>query len=69
MSRYRKGNQCSECGKVYIKKCPDICWKCGNILYKTEQSGIFGIRKRGNVREVIAKRTLFGWKIRKESRE
>ena len=69
MSRYRKVNQCSECGKVYIGGCPDICWKCGNILYKTGQSGIFRTRKSENVREVIAKRTLFGWKIRKEPEE
>jgi DNA-directed RNA polymerase subunit RPC12/RpoP len=57
---YREVYRCKECGKIY-ERYPVICEKCGERLV-TE--GFFDDYKTESLEVIVAKRTLFGWKVR-----
>lgn len=58
--KYIEARQCADCKKVY-KKSPYICKKCGARLLNDLSCGTYRTNKC-NV--VIAKKTLFGWKVK-----
>ena len=68
MAKYQEVRQCVECGKIYpgiYPRLPYICYKCGTrlledrkVLFETE------IHRTDSCRVVIAKRGLFGWKVK-----
>lgn len=69
MDGYREVFRCKECGKIYENGIPYICKKCGTEI-GTETPIIFqalGHKKvtlTDNCEKVIAKKTLFGWKVK-----
>lgn len=71
MSEYKEVCRCKECGEIYDKGIPYICRKCGARI-GTSTPLVMQMLGRGEVtltekcEKVIAKKVLFGWKIRKE---
>lgn len=68
MSEWKEVKRCKECGKVYDKGIPEICVKCG-ARFGTASAfmALFGQRRvlrSSKCETVVAKRTLFGWKVR-----
>lgn len=71
MSEYKKVCRCKECGKIYPNGISYICGKCGATIGK--QTSLFLQAMGGDpvtltdkCEKVIAKKGLFGWKIRQE---
>lgn len=71
MGDYKKVSRCKECGEIYPNGIPYICRKCGATI-GTPTPMIFQALGHGPVtltdkcEMVVAKKTIFGWKIRKE---
>ncbi len=71
MGDWKKVYQCTECGKVYEhNSIPEICKKCGTVLgTKTVFTKMFygdnGMLRSDKCRCVIARRTIFGWQIKR----
>ena len=69
MAGYREVFRCKKCGKIYGNGIPYICQKCGTEI-GTETPIIFqalghkAVTLTDNCENVIAKKTLFGWKIK-----
>ena len=69
MAGYREVCRCKECGKIYPNGIPYICEKCGTEI-GTETPIIFQALGHREVtltdkcEKVIAKKTLFGWKVK-----
>lgn len=63
--KYIEVRQCADCKKVY-KKVPYICKKCGARLLE-DKSFLFTteVHRTDKCKVVIAKKTLFGWKVKK----
>lgn len=74
MGRYREVFRCMECGKIYKNRIPYTCEKCGAGI-GVETPIIFQVLGRGEVtltdkcEKIIAKRTLFGWKVKGKGSE
>lgn len=70
MAKWQEVRRCKECGKVYDGPIPEICVKCGVRLGTVSAfMALFGQRqvlRTDKCETVIAKKTLFGWKIRQE---
>lgn len=70
MGYYKYVTRCKACGKIYENGTPYICHKCGTML-GTETSiflqalGAGQVTLTDNCEKVIAKKTLFGWKVKK----
>ena len=62
MAGYREVFRCKECGKIYENGIPYICQKCGTKI-GTETPIILAVALTDNCENVIAKKTLFGWKV------
>lgn len=64
MGKYQEVRQCTECKKIY-KLAPYICHKCGARLIE-DKTLLFQTNayRTDNLKVVIAKRTLFGWKVK-----
>lgn len=73
MSEYKEVCRCKECGEIYDKGIPYICRKCG-VRIGTSTPLVMQMLGHGEVtltekcEKVIAKKVLFGWKIRKEDK-
>lgn len=66
---YMEVRQCADCKKIYLQV-PYICKKCGaklledrTVLLHTETC------RTDKCKVVIAKKTLLGWKVKKEGAE
>lgn len=71
MSYYKEVCRCVNCGKIYSNGVPTICYKCGVELGSTNEFSKFFLGEERivlneNCEKVIAKRTIFGWKIKKD---
>lgn len=74
MMKWRSVHRCKVCGKVYPDDVSEICYKCGiQIAHESSFLEYLGASKTmvptDNLESVIAKRTLFGWKFKKENME
>lgn len=63
---YREARRCKRCKKVYYPSAPDICCKCGTKLYNNYA---IGPHRTDDCEVVIAKKTLFGWKVKEGDEE
>lgn len=66
---WKKVNRCRECGKIYEKGIPYICRKCGAEIGRptsliAQALGGGPVTLTEKCEKVIAKRGLFGWKVR-----
>lgn len=74
MNGYKEVCRCKECGEMYTKGIPYICTKCGTKI-GTPTPLILQVLGNGEVtmtdkcKKVIAKKTLFGWKIKQNEKE
>ena len=74
MAGYREVGRCMECGKIYGNGIPYICDKCGErIGIKTPEIlqalGHGKVTLTDKCEKIIAKRTLFGWKVKEKRSE
>ena len=72
MKGYMKVRRCKECGKIYPGDVPELCFKCGVKLGWVNEIFKFFMSQRvfnytDNCEEIVAKKTLFGWKVREEN--
>lgn len=68
MKGYREMRQCNNCCKIYEQgKIPHICKKCGVRLLEDKETILYGrvTIRTDNCNVVIAKKTLFGWELKK----
>jgi hypothetical protein len=71
MSGYQMVSRCKECGKIYPNGIPYICSKCG-VEIGTPTPMLLQALGHGEVtltdkcEKVVAKKGLFGWKVREE---
>lgn len=67
MKGYAEYRQCADCKKIYKAPpyTPYICKKCGSRLLE-DKSFLFTteVHRTDKCNLVIAKKTLFGWKVR-----
>lgn len=65
-TEYREYRQCMDCKKIYTVP-PYICKKCGARLLE-DRNLLFtnGTYRTDKCEVVVAKKTLFGWKVREE---
>ena len=68
-NKYTVVVQCTKCGKIYPDGIPYVCFKCGETIGQHNMIGEALLGKKGaitmvNARKVIAKKTLFGWKVK-----
>lgn len=69
MSGYMEVSRCKVCGKIYENGIPYICCKCGTKI-GTETAiflqaiGCKEVTLTDKCERVIAKKTLFGWKVK-----
>ena len=66
-SRYNK--RCRDCGKIYDKGIPYICSKCGAEIGRPtptilQMMGSGEVTLTEKCEKVVAKKGLFGWKVR-----
>lgn len=71
MFGYQKVSRCKECGKIYPSGIPYICSKCGvEIGHPTpmllQALGYREVILTDKCEKVVAKKSLFGWKVREE---
>lgn len=69
MGKYKSVYRCKKCGKIYEYGIPYICGKCGTeIGTKTpiilQSIGCGEVKLTDNCESVIAKKKLFGWKLK-----
>lgn len=66
MAEYKQYRQCADCKKIYTRA-PYICKRCGARLLE-KRGFLFDtkIYRTDKCNLIIAKRTLFGWKVRKD---
>lgn len=69
MDGYREVSRCKECGKIYENGIPYICKKCGTKIGTetpiiVQALGYKKVTLTDNCEKVIAKKTLFGWKVK-----
>lgn len=73
MSKWQEVKRCKECGKIYDSGIPEICKKCGVRLGTASAfMALFGQRqvlRTNKCESVVARRTLFGWKVRENTAE
>lgn len=64
MAEYKEYRQCADCKKIYTTA-PRICKKCGARLLE-ERCVFFDTKvcRTDKCNLIIAKKTLFGWKIK-----
>ena len=72
MAGYREVYRCKECGKIYGNRIQYICDKCGaGIGIKNpEILQVFGVDEvtlTDKCEKIIAKKTLFGWKVKRQN--
>jgi hypothetical protein len=73
MADWKRVNRCKECEEIYQNGIPYICRKCGAEIGKPtpmllQALGHGEVTLTDKCEQVIAKKTLFGWKVR-ESEE
>lgn len=73
MAKYKSVYRCKKCGKIYKYGIPYICGKCGTELgTKThiilQAIGYGEVTLTDNCESVIAKKTLFGWKLKESEK-
>jgi predicted nucleic acid-binding Zn-ribbon protein len=71
---WREVYRCTECGKIYQDEIPYICKKCGTEIGETtpyifQVMGFREVLPTDRCEMTVAKRTLFGWKVRKSKEE
>lgn len=71
---WRRVNRCKECGQIYKRGIPFICKKCGAEIGREtpiimQALGGGPVTLTDKCEKVIAKKTLLGWRIRKENCE
>ena len=71
MFEYQMVSRCKECGKIYSNGIPYICEKCGvEIGTPTpvflQALGHGAVTLTDKCERVVAKKGLFGWKVREE---
>lgn len=71
MGAWKKVNRCKECGKIYANGIPYICKKCGVEIGRPspmliQAMGGGPVTMTDKCEKVVAKKSLFGWKIRRE---
>lgn len=79
MGKFREAVRCKSCGKIYQDGIPVFCNKCGvklgeefpTIPFPTSYFGMMlkelnegKLKITDNCEKVVAKRKLFGWKIK-----
>ena len=69
MRDYKKVCRCRDCGKIYDKGIPYICSKCGAEIGKPtptilQMMGCGEVTLTEKSEKVVAKKGLFGWKVR-----
>ena len=69
MGDYMRVSRCKVCGKIYSDGIPYICRKCGTeigtptpIIFQA--LGHEEVTLTENCEKVIAKKTMFGWKVK-----
>ncbi len=74
MGDWKKVCRCKECGEIYPNGIPLICRKCGTeigittpVLLKMFGQGEVILTKK--CERVIAKRGIFGWKVKESESE
>lgn len=66
---YKKVCRCRDCGKIYDKGIPYICSKCGAEIGRPtptilQMMGSGEVTLTEKCEKVVAKKGLFGWKVR-----
>ena len=66
--------RCKECGGIYPNGIPLICRKCGTEIGTTtpallQMLGQGGVKLTKKCEKVIAKRGIFGWKVKESDGE
>ena len=69
MGKYAKVCRCKDCGKIYENGIPYICSKCGAELGRPtsmilQMMGSGEVTLTENCEKVIARKGMFGWKVR-----
>ena len=69
MRDYKKVCRCRDCGKIYDKGIPYICSKCGAEIGRPtptilQMMGSGEVTLTEKCEKVVAKKGLFGWKVR-----
>lgn len=72
MGEYIKVCRCRDCGKIYEKGIPYICSKCGAEIGRPtpmllQMMGSGEVTLTEKCEKVIARKSLFGWKVRENS--
>lgn len=68
---YIKVSRCKECGEIYPNGIPYICKKCGAEIgtptpMLLQALGCGEVTLTDKCEKVVAKKGLFGWKVREE---
>ena len=74
MSDWKKVCRCKECGEIYPNRVPLICRKCGAEIGITtpvflQMLGQGEVTLTKKCERVIAKRGIFGWKVKEGESE
>lgn len=69
MGKYMEVYRCKKCGKIYPREITSICKKCGEEIGELNQAilvltGSEVYEPTEHCEEVVAKRGLFGWKVK-----
>ncbi len=72
MRGYKTVSRCKDCGKIYEKGIPYICSKCGAEIGRPtpmllQMMGSGEVTLTEKCEKVIARKSLFGWKVRENS--
>lgn len=70
MKGYKRVCRCKQCGKIYESGIPDVCVKCGTEIgtptpFLLQEMGLGKMTLTDKCEKVIAKKTMFGWKVRR----
>lgn len=71
MFGYQKVHRCKECGKIYPNGISYICKKCGAEIgtptsMLLQSLGHGAVTLTDKCEQVVAKKGLFGWKVKEE---
>lgn len=74
MGNWKKVCRCKECGGIYPNGIPLICRKCGTEIGATtpaflQMLGQGEVTLTKKCEKVIAKRGIFGWKVKESESE